>query len=456
MAMGRRNVQRQESFWVATQDIAQPAGSPFYARLNAILAEAGFDRFVEAICEPFYAGRTGRPGIPPGVYFRMLMIGYLEGLDSERGIAWRCADSLSLRTFLGYDLTALTPDHSTLSVIRNRIDVETHQAVFTWILHRLAEHGLLKGRTIGIDATTLEANAAMRSIIRRDTGDGYDAYLTTLATTSGIETPTRADRIKVDRTRKKKASNDDWEHPHDPDAKITKMKDGRTHLGYKVEHAVDMETGATVAVTVQPGDRGDTMSIGGTLCEVMENLDEISDEETCYEMKEVVADKGYHSNAVLRDLTEMEVRSYASEPDRGQRTWIGKQHERDAVYANRRRIRGERGKRLLRKRGELLERPFAHCYETGGMRRTHLRGDANILKRLLIHVGTCNLALLMRQLLGVGTPRGLQGRAAALMTAVMALSARLAALIRVCACMFTSHRSSGGFTTTATPNRLAA
>jgi len=427
MAMGRLQGDRQDSLWVPTQDIAGGPGSPFYARLNAILAEAGFDRFVESICERFYAQRSGRPGIPPGVYFRMLMIGYLEGLDSERGIAWRCADSLSLREFLGYDLTESTPDHSTLSVIRTRIDVDTHQAVFTWILERLSEHGLLKGKTIGIDATTLEANAAMRSIVRRDTGEGYEAYLTALARASGIETPTREDLAKLDRKRKKKASNDDWKNPHDPDAKITKMKDGRTHLAHKAEHAVDMDTGATVAVTIQPANRGDTTSIGETLREVMENLSDVSEAtggKTRRLPKEVVADKGYHSNAVLLDLDEMELRSYASEPDRGRRKWEGKQPERDAVYANRRRIKGERGKRLLRKRGELLERPFAHCYETGGMRRTHLRGHENIIKRLLIHVGTGNLGLLLRQLIGAGTPRALKALAAHIENALSPVQVR--------------------------------
>jgi transposase len=428
MALGRRQDERQDELWVATDKIASGPGSPFYARLNAVFREAGFDRWVEDRCASFYTRSTGRPGIPPGVYFRMLMIGYLEGVDSERGIAWRCADSLSLRAFLGYDLTEATPDHSTLSIIRGRIDVETHQEVFTWILERLAAHGLLKGRTIGVDATTLEANAAMRSIVRRDTGEGYDEFLGKLARASGIETPTREDLAKVDRTRKKKGSNDDWFNPHDPDAKITKMKDGRTHLAHKAEHAVDMEAGATVAVTVQPADRGDTSSIGETLCEVMENLSEVSDDdddETRCEVQEVVADKGYHSNGVMRDLAEMKVRSYGSEPDRGRRNWKGRQDERDAVYANRRRIRGTRGRRLLRKRGELLERPFAHCYETGGMRRTHLRGHENILKRLLIHVGAGNLALLMRRLTGAGTPRGLHELAEFIDAAFRDLAARL-------------------------------
>lgn len=430
MAMGRREGERQDPLWVAAQNIVRGPGSPFYAQLNATLAEAGFDRWVERRCARFYAEKTGRPGVPPGVYFRMLMIGYLEGIDSERGIAWRCADSLSLREFLGYDLTTGTPDHSTLSVIRGRIDLQTHQEVFNWILARLAEHGLLKGETIGVDATTLEANAALRSIMRRDTGEGYEPFLQKLAKASGIATPTREDLAKLDRKRKKKGSNDDWFNPHDPDAKITKMKDGRTHLAHKAEHAVDLDTGAIVAVTIQPADRGDTTSLGETLCEAMENLVEAGDAGRVGEMKEVVADKGYHSNGVMRDLAEMCLRSYASEPDRGRRNWKGKPEERDAVYANRRRIRGVRGRRLLRKRGELLERPFAHCYDRGGMRRTHLRGHRNVLKRVLIHVGTSNLGLLMRTLLGAGTPRGLKGLAARVHAALKRLVNAPAASVR--------------------------
>jgi transposase len=332
----------------------------------------------------------------------MLMIGYFEGLDSEREIAWRCADSLTLREFLGFELSEATPDHSTLSVIRNRIDVETHEEVFGWIVERLDEHGLIKGKTIGVDATTLEANAALRSVVRRDTGKSYQEFLEALAKESGIETPTRQDLARLDRKRKGKGSNKDWYNPHDPDAKITKMKDGRTHLAHKAEHAVDMDTGATVAVTVQPADRGDTGSIGKTLAEVGENLEEIE-----HEVEELVADKGYHSKAVVRTLSQAGIRTYVSEPERGRQKWKGQQAEQEAVYGNRRRVRGERGKRLLRRRGELLERPFAHCYETGRMRRTHLRGHEKIRKRLLIHVGASNLSLLMRTLFGIGKPKRL-------------------------------------------------
>jgi transposase len=399
--------------WVATSDLPTTAAHPFYERLNQVLDEAGFDPYVEVQCARFYAPTMGRPGLAPGHYFRLLLVGYFEGLDSERGIAWRAADSFALRQFLGLELPAAPPDHSTLSRTRRLIDLETHQAVFTWVLQRLADAGLVKGQTIGIDATMLEANAALRSIVRRDTGQSYQDFLTQLAQASGIDTPTREDLARIDRKRKKKGCNDDWKHPHDPDAKITKMKDGRTHLAHKAEHAVDLESGAVVGVTVQDANEGDTTSSIETLIEAAQQIEKVVPEGEG--LKEVVADKGYHSNQVLVDLEAVGVRSYISEPDRGRRNWKGKAEARAAVRRNRRRIRGARGKRLLRQRGERLERPFAHLYETGRMRRVHLRGHNNILKRVLLHAAAFNLGLLMRKLTGVGTPRSLQGRVVALL-----------------------------------------
>ena len=419
MALGKRKRHAtQASMWVATQDLPRSAAHPFYVRLNEILDQHDFDGFVEELCQRFYADE-GRPGLPPGRYFRLLLIGYFEGLDAERAIAWRAADSFALREFLGLVLPEAPPDHSTISRTRRLIDVETHEAVFTWMLQRLADAGLVKGTTVGIDATTLEANAALRSIVRRDTGESYEHFLTQLAQASGIETPTRADLARLDRKRKKKGSNDDWTHPHDPDAKITKMKDGRTHLAHKAEHAVDLETGAIVGVTVQDADEGDTTTSRETLIEAAEQVEAVQPDGEGIE--EVVADKGYHSNESLVDLEAVGVRSYISEPDRGRRNWKKNPTARDAVYRNRRRIRGPRGLRLLRLRGERLERPFAHLYETGGMRRVYLRGHANIRKRVLIHAGGFNLGLLMRHLIGVGTPRGLQGRLVAAMAALLVL-----------------------------------
>ena len=417
--MGKRKRRaKQAAMWVATQDLPRSAAHPFYMRLNQILDQHDFDGYVEGLCQRFYAD-DGRPGLPPGRYFRLLLIGYFEGLDAERAIAWRAADSFALREFLGLVLPEAPPDHSTISRTRRLIDLETHEAVFTWMLQRLADAGLVKGKTVGIDATTLEANAALRSIVCRDNGETYHDFLTKLAQASGIETPTRTDLARIDRKRKKKGSNDDWTHPHDPDAKITKMKDGRTHLAHKAEHAVDLETGAIVGVTVQDADEGDAETSIETLITAAEQIEAVLPEGDG--LQEVVGDKGYHSNQSLMDLEAVGVRSYISEPDRGRRNWKKKAAARAAVYRNRRRIRGARGLRLLRLRGERLERPFAHLYETGGMRRVHLRGHTNIRKRLLIHAGGLNLGLLMRQLIGVGTPRGLQNRLTAAITALITL-----------------------------------
>jgi transposase len=363
----------------------------------------------------------GRPGLAPGIYFRLLLIGYFEGIDSERGIAWRAGDSFSIREFVGIPLNEGAPDHTTISRTRRLIDLETHRHVFAWVLELLADAGLVKGKRMGIDATTLEANAALRSIVRRDNGESYEEFLTGLAQQSGIATPTREDLGRVDRKRKKKGSNQDWVNPHDPDARITKMKDGSTHLAHKAEHAVDMDTGAVVAVTLQEADLGDTTTVKETLAEAGTTVAELIEREAATRpaekpqvnlggVEEVVADKGYHSGPVLQDMQAAGVRTYISEKQQaGKRHWVGKEEEREVVYANRQRLQRPKGKRLLRKRGELIERTFAHCYDTGGMRRTHLRKHNNILKRLLVHVAGMNLGLLLRSAYGIGTPRGLQG-----------------------------------------------
>ena len=342
MSMGKRTRNRQSELWVSAQELPKPPGHPFYQHLNRLLDKHGFDDFVEGECFRFYAPSRGRPGVAPGIYFRLLLVGYFEGLSSERGIAWRAADSLALREFLGLKVSESLPDHSTISRTRRLIDVVTHEAVFEWVLKRIAVSGLLRGKTIGIDATTLEANAALRSIVRRDSEQGYEEFLMELAKASGIETPRREDLARLGRKRTGKGSNRQWKHPHDPDARISRMKDGRTHLAHKAEHAVDLE------------------AVG--------------------------------------------LRSYVSEPRRGKRRWRGDRQGQEAVYANRRRIKGVRGQRLLRHRGERLERPCAHLYGSGGMRRLHVWRRENVLKRLLIQVSAFNLEMLMRQQRGVGTP----------------------------------------------------
>ena len=407
MAMGKRKP-KQEPLFFSAQEIPKAASHPFYSKVNEILERNKVDKRLEHLCKRFYEPVMGRPSMAPGVYFRMLLLGYFEGIDSERGIAWRVADSFSLRDFLGFSPIESTPDHSTISRTRRLMPVETHKAVFRWFVKVLGEEGLIDGQTIAIDATMLEANAAMRSILRRDDGRTYEEYLKDLAKAEGIEEPTREQAARLDRKRKKKASNKDWKSPSDADARITKMKDGRTHLAHKAEHAVDLSSGAIVAITLQAADLGDTTTIEATLQEAQTNVELINERG----VEEVVTDKGYHSGPVLVDLKEEGVRSYIPEPERGPRNWDGKEQEQKEVYGNRRRMSGRRGKDLQKLRTEFAERSFAHMYETGGMRRTYLKGNKNILKRLLFHAIGFNLALFIRKSSGMGKPRTLQGSSA--------------------------------------------
>jgi transposase len=413
MAMGRKYGATQEELFYANEAARSP-GHPFYERLNRVLAEGGFDEHCERQCAKFYHGKLGRPGLAPGVYFRLLLIGFFEGIGSEREIAWRVADSLSLREFIGYKRSEATPDHVTVSRTRRLLDEATHQAVFDWVLREVARGGLLKGKTIGIDATTLEANAAMRSIVRRDTSESYVEYLKKLAEQAGLDPEDGEAVRRMDRQRKKRTSNQDWVNPHDPDAGITKMKDGATHLAYKAEQAVDLDTGAIVAITGQGGATGDTDSVSRTLCAAGVSVaaqiaTATADGQYLVNeagVEELVTDKGYHSGPCLVKMAELGVRSYVSEPKQSRRKWKHKPQQQAAVYANRRRVTGPRGKRLLRRRGELLERPFAHQYETGGLRRVHVKGSEEVAKRVLIQAAACNIALILRTMTGAGTPRG--------------------------------------------------
>ena len=432
--MGKKPAARQPSpMWVTTADLPTSAGHPFFERLNRVLEEAGFDAFVEGLCAVFYASRLGRPSLRPGRYFRLLFIGYFEGLSSERGIAWRVADSLSLRAFLDLDVTEAPPNHSTLSRTRRLIDVETHVAVSRGCWNGWRERVWCRGRRSGSMRRRWKRTRRCGASSGGDTGESYEAFVRQLAKASGIETPTRAELARFDRSRKdRKTSNKEWQSPQDQDAKIAKMKDGRTHLAHKAEHGIDLETGAILSVTVQEASEGDSATLPATLTMAAEQVEAV--QPAGAEVEEVVADKGYHSDATLVALDEIGVRSYVSEPERGRRCWqdkktgeapAEKRAAQKALYGNRRRIRGDRGRRLQRRRGELVERPFAHQYETGGLRRVWVRGHENVRKRVLIQAAGCNLGLLLRRLTGVGTPRSLQGRA---LSAICGLIGRLTAL----------------------------
>jgi transposase len=414
MAMGRES-DRQSDLMVTWAEMPRSPGHVFYDRLQEVLIAGGFDGFVETACQPYYAPKMGAPSVPPGRYFRMHMVGYFEGICSERGIAWRCSDSMSLRDFLRLENREKVPDHSWLSKTRGRLPREIHETVFGWVLKLVAAQGLVKGKRVGIDASTMEANAALRTIVRRDDGRTYREMLTQMAKESGIETPSADDLVRIDRTRKgKKLSNEEWISRTDPEAKIAKLKDGRTHLAYKPEHAVDLDTGVIVAAALHPADNGDTTTIEGTLAAAEKNLAQIDAAPTQDEPSELVADKGYHSRAVLKDLNGGAWKTRIAEPkQRGFSRWHGDDTARAAVYANRTRLGSAVGKQAMRRRAEIVERSFAHNLDRGGMRRTWLRGRDNVHKRYLVHVAGHNLGILMRLLIGAGTPREAAARALA-------------------------------------------
>ena len=422
MAIGKRKP-TQDQLFTPTAQLARSPGHPFYRKLNEVLAEARFDEFAEKLCAPFYK-EGGRPSLPPGTYFRLLFIGYFEGIDSQRGIVWRVQDSLCLREFLGLALTDDAPDHSALTKIRQRLGAEVYEQVFQFVLGLLQQQKLLRGRTIAIDATTLEANAAMKAIVRKDTGQNWKEYLTSLAQAEGLENPTAEELRRLDRGRKdKKVSNDDWHNPHDPDARIARMKDGRTHLAYKAEHGVDLESGAIVEAQVAPADHGDSQTAPLTLVGAQVNLTAAGSDVA---ITEGVLDKGYHDNGFLDLCRTVGVRTYIPERKQKSRCWTDKPAGYEQSFrANRRRVRSDKGKRLNRLRSERCERSFAHVCETGGGRRSWLRGLVNVAKSHVLRCAAFNLGLLLRKVFGLSKPRSLR---AAVETALFALQAFLQSL----------------------------
>jgi transposase len=416
VGMGHQPTERQADLWAVTTDLPQSPGHAFYDKLNGLLAEAGFDSYAEDLCRPYYADGQGRDSIPPGVYFRMLFVGYFEALDSQRAIAWRCSDSLSLRAFLGVPLTEPTPDHSSLTRIRQRLPLDVHERVFIHVLRVAQERKLLRGKTVAVDSTTLEANAAMRGIVRKDTGEDYKDYLKRLMAEQGIDSPTDEDIRRFDKKRKKKGSNKEWQSPADPDSRIAKMKDGTTHLAYKAEHTVDLDSEFVLAAAVYTADQSDPGTLVDSILLAQINLVLAGSEQ---EVEEAVADKGYHKAETLAECERWNTRTYIPEPKGRDYNWEDKPPEwRKATEANRRRTKGARSKRLQKKRSELVERSFAHVCETGGGRRTWLRGLTELTKRYVVQVAAHNLALLMRKLFGMGKPRTWQGAGGAVVWAL--------------------------------------
>jgi transposase len=431
MALGKRKSEHDE-LWIASTELPRSPGHPFYGALNRLLKEVEFDRRVEALCAPHYA-TTGRPSIPPGVYFRMLFVGYFEGIDSQRGIAWRCQDSLSLREFLGLAATDRTPDHSSLTVIRQRLPFSAYQEVFTLVLAAAEKKGLLSGRLLGVDSTLIEANAAMKTIVRKDTGDDWKAYVKGLAAKEGVEIKNDDDLRKFDKGRKDKSvSNRDWESPSDPDAKIAKMKDGRTHLAYKAEHAVDLESELVLSAAVHPADCGDAQTLPQSTLTAQQNIVGAG---SAALIDAVAADKGYHKAETLAEIVSLGlgIRTYVCVPSKPlRRKWLDKPPAwKEATQSNKRRMASLTNRRLQRWRSERVERTFAHSCETGGARRSWIRGIEEVAKRYTAHVAALNLGVILRKLLGVGSPRGLAG----LRDALLALWALLRlALTRTARC----------------------
>lgn len=414
MAMGKRKP-RQEELFVTTADLTPSAGHPFYQALNRLLDEAGFDRWIEARCAPCYeqTEKRGQPSLPPGVYFRMLLVGYFEGIDSQRGIAWRCSDSLSLRAFLGIPLGRGTPDHSTLTNTRKRLPHEVFEEVFEFVLGIAAAKELIAGKTVGVDSTTLEASAAMKSIVRRDTGEDWKGYVIRLMREEGVigpdEQPSDEDVRRFDKKRKNKTvSNAEWQSPTDPDARIAHMKDGTTHLAYKAEHVVDLASDLVLAAEIRPADHGDAATLVDSVAAAQIHLQAAGSDTT---IEEAVADKGYHAGPTIELCDGLAVRTYIPEPKRKHPLKLSDKSaaERQAIRNNRRRMKRAKGKALQRRRSEVVERTFAHICETGGSRRSHLRGLVNVTKRYLIAAAAHNLGRILRELTGMGKPRCLQG-----------------------------------------------
>lgn len=445
MSMGRRKAQ-QTPMWLAGPALARSPGHKFYEKLNELLKEAEFDRRVEALCAPYFEAddKPGRPSIVPGVYFRMLFVGYFEGIESERGLEWRCADSLSLRAFLGVQMNERVPDHSSLSRMRSRLEGEVYGEVFRLVLGIVEAKGLLRGKVAGVDSTYLRADASMKTIVRKDTGDDYATYLKKLCEEQGIENPTVEDARRMDRKREgKKTSNTEWESPTDADARIVRLKDGRTRLGYKAEHVVDLDSGAIVAAELYRADEADTATLRPSLEAARENVavarDEAKSDETDDDDNDgpptpganakdpretigVVTDKGYHKVELLLELRRAEYRTYIPVPEqKGNRSFVDKggMLAREAFHDNRKRVGRKKGKTLLKLRGELIERTFALACETGAHRRVRLRGRDNARKRFIAHAAALNLGLVMRTLFGYGTPRAMAAAIAAAWNALL-------------------------------------
>jgi transposase len=419
--------------FIACSSLVRPATTPFYAKLDQTLGSFDFAVQARSLCAPAYSdtGR-GRPGIDPVVYFKMLMVGFFEDIASERGIAERCSDSISIRAFLGYDLTQTTPDHSTLSIIRQRLGEEIYDKVFVVILRALDKHGLLKGKNVGIDASVIQANAALKSLLNRNTEEAYWEYVRRLASENGID-PKNAEAVRqFDRKRPKKMSNEEWVNPHDPDAKIGQTKAGATDMIYKPEHTVDLDTGAILQAEVRLGHEVDQKDLSLHVLQAQENINQAQDAAAdSLTIESTTADKGYHAVAEMKQLQAEGIRTVISDPVKNRKLENLDREDARVVRKAKRSAGSKSGKALLRRRGRHLERSFAHILDAGGARRTTLRGLGNLNKRFKVSAAIYNLSQLMRKLFGVGTPKQLVAMGKALFLVWRAIVVAGCALFRM-------------------------
>jgi transposase len=420
----------QPEFWIAANQVVSPAQSGYYAKLEETLESFGFAAKVRALCAPAYAkSGVGRPGIDPVVYLKMIMVGFFEDLPSERAIAARCADSMSIRTFLKYELHEKTPEHSSFTVIRQRLGLEIYERIFTLTLQALREHGLLRGKNLGIDSSVIEANASLRALVHRNTEEQYWDYVKRLAAESGIDPDDAAAVRKFDRHRPGKGSNQEWVNPYDPDAKIGRTKDGATDMIYKPEVVVDLDTGAIVQAQVHPGDQADHKEMATRVLEAQQNINQAAGEKLdTLTLNSVTSDKGYYAVNELQALQQEDIRTVIADPTDNRRLDKLEPDEKKAVQAARRSTKSTSGKELLRRRGMHIERSFAHVLDCGGMRRTTLRGWENLNKRFKLAAAIYNLSQLMRKLFGIGTPKQLAARGRLLF---LQFTYRLAAIARI-------------------------
>lgn len=422
----------QQEFWIPAQEISRSPKATFYSRLQETLDELGFEAEVRSICAPCYdASGKGRPGIDPAVYVKMIMIGFFEDLPSERAIAARCSDSIAIRAFLKYELAESTPDHSSFTVIRQRLGLEVYQQIFQFTLAALQKHGLLRGKYVGLDSSVIEANASLRALVNRNTEEAYWEYVKKLAAEAGIDPEDSAAVRKFDRKRPGKGSNQEWLNPHDPDAKIGPRKDGGTDMIYKPEIVVDLDTGAIVQAEVNPGDHADHQDVAAKIFQAQETINAArqapADDLT---IETATADKGYYAVPELQALQAESIKTVIADPIDNRRVDKLEPQEQVAVRSAQRAVKSKRGKKLLARRGMHIERGFAHILDCGGMRRTTLRGRLNLNKRFKLAAAVYNLSQLMRKLFGIGTPKQQEAFGLALFSVFFLLRNRITALTR--------------------------